>query len=145
MASVGLRSTPYTPVGRTHLTDRLSWRYGEHPGSVPRHSTAIIVRRSRGRPVPRTPCGAGTVGDGGAGTVDVCERGDRLHGGPGGDRPGVGSADRGRRAARGAAGREPADAGLVVVASAVRAAVRGGVVHDGAARHDPGYPPLPRL
>ena len=49
------------------------------------------------------------------------------------------------RAAGRAAGGEPAAGGPVGLAPAVRQAVRGRVLHHGAAGHDPGHPALPRL
>lgn len=42
-------------------------------------------------------------------------------------------------------GAQPGDAWTLVVASEVRAAVRGRLLHHGAAGHDPGHPALPQL
>ena len=86
------------------------------------------------------------AGGGGPGTDHLRQRGHRLH-----DRPGRDRADRpgsvdGGGAAVGRAGRgEPAADRPVGQSSQVRQAVPGGLLHDRAARDDPGDPPLPRV
>ena len=94
---------------------------------------------------PRPAAAGGGAGRGaGAGHVRQC--GHRVHGRPGGhrsDRPGP--VDGGRPAV-GCPGRgEPAVDRALGVPPPVWAAVRGRVLHHGAARDDPGDPPLPGI
>ena len=82
----------------------------------------------------------------GVGADHLRQRGDRLHDRAGRHRPlRCGSGDGGGCAVGGAAGGEPAPGGPVGLAPPVWAAVRGRLVHDGVAGHDPGHRTLPRL
>ena len=97
-------------------------------GGEPHGRTA--ARRARRRP----------------GAHHVRQRGERLHGRPGRHRQRRRRPPhRRRRAARRPGRRVPADGGPLGLPPAVRQAVHRGELHDHAARHRPGHPPLPRL